>query len=50
MDTFGGYGLASEYGIEQKFRAARGPVIAPISTNIILAGIAHRDLGLPKSY
>lgn len=50
MDTFGGYGLASEYGIEQKFRAARGPLIAPISTNIILSGIAHRDLGLPKSY
>jgi acyl-CoA dehydrogenase len=50
MDTFGGYGLASEYGLEQKFRAARGPLIAPISTNIILAGIAHRDLGLPKSY
>lgn len=50
MDTFGGYGLASEYGIEQKFRAARGPVIAPISTNLILAGIAHRDLGLPKSF
>lgn len=50
MDTFGGYGLASEYGIEQKFRAARGPIIAPISTNIILSGIAHRDLGLPKSY
>lgn len=50
MDTFGGYGLASEYGLEQKFRAARGPLIAPISTNIILSGIAHRDLGLPKSY
>jgi alkylation response protein AidB-like acyl-CoA dehydrogenase len=50
MDTFGGYGLASEYGLEQKFRASRGPLIAPISTNIILAGIAHRDLGMPKSY
>ena len=50
MDTFGGYGLASEYGVEQKFRAARGPLIAPISTNLILAGIAQRDLGLPRSY
>lgn len=50
MDTFGGYGLASEYGVEQKFRAARGPLIAPISTNLILAGIAHRDLGMPKSF
>lgn len=50
MDTFGGYGLASEYGIEQKFRGARGALIAPISTNLILAGIAHRDLGMPKSF
>lgn len=50
MDTFGGYGLAREYGIEQKFRQARGPMIAPISTNLVLAGIAHRDLGLPKSF
>ena len=50
MDTFGGYGLASEYGVEQKFRAARGPLIAPISTNLILAGIAQRDLGMPRSY
>ena len=50
MDTFGGYGLASEYGIEQKFRGARGAMTAPISTNLILAGIAHRDLGLPKSF
>lgn len=50
MDTFGGYGLASEYGIEQKFREARGPMIAPISTNLILAGIAQRDLGMPRSY
>jgi alkylation response protein AidB-like acyl-CoA dehydrogenase len=50
MDTFGGAGLASEYGIEQKFRAARGPLIAPISTNLVLAGIAHRDPGLPKSF
>lgn len=50
MDTFGGYGLASEYGIEQKFRGARGALIAPISRNLILAGIAQRELGLPRSY
>ena len=50
MDTFGGYGLAVEYGIESKFRQSRGPLIAPISTNLILAGIAHRELGLPKSF
>lgn len=50
MDTFGGYGLATEYGIAQKFTQSRGRLIAPISTNIILSGIAHRELGLPRSY
>jgi len=50
MDTFGGYGLANEYGIAQKFTQSRGRLTAPISTNIILAGIAHRELGLPRSY
>jgi alkylation response protein AidB-like acyl-CoA dehydrogenase len=50
MDTFGGAGLAVEYGIEAKFRQSRGPLIAPISTNLILAGLAHRELGLPKSF
>ncbi|MFC4003848.1 acyl-CoA dehydrogenase family protein [Prauserella oleivorans] len=50
MDTFGGYGVAEEYGIERRFREARLPMIAPISNNIVLAGIAHGTLGLPKSY
>jgi acyl-CoA dehydrogenase len=50
MDTFGGYGLAAEYGVERRFREARLPLIAPISNNIVLAQIAHGTLGLPKSY
>jgi acyl-CoA dehydrogenase len=50
MDTFGGYGVAEEYGIERRFREARLPSIAPISNNIVLAQIAHGTLGLPKSY
>jgi acyl-CoA dehydrogenase len=50
MDTFGGYGVAEEYGIERRFREARLPTIAPISNNIVLAQIAHGTLGLPKSY
>ena len=50
MDTFGGYGLAVEYGVEAKFRQSRGPLIAPISTNLVLAGLAHRELGMPKSF
>ncbi|MFF5989476.1 acyl-CoA dehydrogenase family protein [Prauserella flavalba] len=50
MDTFGGYGVAEEFGIERRFREARLPMVAPISNNIVLAGIAHGTLGLPKSY
>lgn len=50
MDTFGGYGVAEEYGVERRFREARLPMVAPISNNIVMAGIAHGTLGLPKSY
>ncbi|MGO4692465.1 acyl-CoA dehydrogenase family protein [Glaciibacter sp. 2TAF33] len=50
FDTFGGYAAAEEYGIERKFREARLPSTAPISNNIVLAGIAHGTLGMPKSF
>lgn len=50
MDTFGGYGAAEEYGIERRFREARLPIVAPISNNLVLAQIAHGELGLPRSY
>jgi acyl-CoA dehydrogenase len=50
MDTFGGYGLAEEYGIERKFREARLPMVAPVNNNLILAYISHSVLGMPKSY
>ena len=50
FDTFGGYAAAEEYGIERKWREARLPSTAPISNNMVLAGIAHGTLGLPKSF
>lgn len=50
FDTFGGYAAAEEYGIERKWREARLPRTAPISNNLVLAGIAHGTLGLPKSF
>jgi acyl-CoA dehydrogenase len=50
MDTFGGYGMAVEYGIERKFREARLPVVAPVSNNLVLAYIGQNVLGMPKSY
>lgn len=50
MDTYGGYGLTVEYGIERKFREARAPLVAPVNNNLVLAYIAQNTLGLPKSY
>jgi len=50
MDTFGGYGLAVEFGIERKFREARLPMVAPVNNNLVLAYIGQHVLGLPKSY
>lgn len=50
FDTFGGYAAAEEYGIERKWREARLPRTAPISNNLVLAGIAHGTLGMPKSF
>ncbi len=42
--------MAREYDIERKWRGARMARIAPVSTNLILAFIGHKVLGLPKSY
>jgi acyl-CoA dehydrogenase len=50
MDTFGGYGLASEYGIERKFREARLYLVAPVSNNMVLAHVGQHVLGLPRSF
>lgn len=50
MDTFGGYGMTTEYDIERKFREARLPMVAPVNNNLVLAYIGHATLGMPKSY
>ncbi len=50
MQTHGGYGLARDYDVERKWRETRLYQIAPISTNLILAYIGERVLGLPRSY
>ncbi len=50
MQTLGGFAFACEYDVERKWRETRLYRIAPISTNLVLAHIAHRVLGLPKSY
>jgi acyl-CoA dehydrogenase len=50
MQTFGGFGFARAYDIERKWREVRLFQTAPISTNMILAYLGHKVLGLPKSY
>ncbi len=50
LQTHGGFGVAREYDVERKWRNARMQRVAPISTNLILAYIAHGVLGMPKSY
>jgi len=50
MDTFGGYGLAEEYGIERKFREARLYLVAPVANNLVLAYVGQHVLGMPRSY
>ncbi|MBY6261668.1 acyl-CoA dehydrogenase [Azospirillum sp. 412522] len=50
LQTHGGFGFATEYHIERKFRETRLYQVAPISTNLIYAYVAEHVLGLPKSY
>ena len=50
LDTFGGFGFATEYDIERKLRETRLYQVAPVSNNLILAYLAKQCLGLPKSY
>jgi acyl-CoA dehydrogenase len=50
LDTHGGYGFAAEYDIERKLRETRLYQVAPINNNLVLAFVAEKCLGLPKSY
>ena len=50
LQTYGGFGFASEYDIERKFRETRLMQVAPISTNLILSFVAEHVLGLPRSF
>jgi len=50
LQFHGGYGFASEYDVERKFRETRLYQVAPLSTNLILSYIAEHVLGLPRSF
>jgi len=50
LQTHGGFGFATEYDVERKWRETRLFQVAPISTNLILAYLAEHVLGMPRSY
>lgn len=50
MTTFGGYGVATEYDIERKWKENRLMRTAPISNNLVLAYVAQHLLEMPRSY
>ena len=50
VQTHGGFGFATEYDVERKFRETRLYQVAPVSTNLILSYLAEHVLGLPRSY
>jgi acyl-CoA dehydrogenase len=50
LQFHGGYGFATEYDVERKFRETRLYQVAPISTNLILSHVAEHVLKLPRSF
>ena len=50
LQFHGGFGFATEYDIERKFRETRLYQVAPISTNLILSYVAEHILDLPRSF
>lgn len=50
VQTLGGNGFASEYGLGALLAAARVGRVAPVSREMILNFVAQFSLGLPKSY
>lgn len=50
IQTFGGQGYMLETGVERHFRDLRVGRIAPVPDELVLAYVAHHDLGLPRSY
>lgn len=50
VQTHGGNGLASEYGLGALLAATRVGRIAPVSREMVLNYVAQHSLGLPKSY
>ena len=50
LQTHGGNGFASEYGLTALWTATRAARTAPVSREMILNFVAQHSLGLPRSY
>ena len=50
LDAYGGYGFATEYDVERKFRETRLFMTAPINNNLVLAYLGQHVLEMPRSY
>ncbi len=50
IQTHGGNGMASEYGLADLWGLLRLLRIAPVSREMVLNFVAQQSLGLPKSY
>lgn len=50
MQTHGGFAYAKEYHIERLWREVRLLRLAPVSQEMVANYVAHKVLGLPKSY
>ena len=50
IQTLGGNGMATEYGLADLWGVVRLLRIAPVSREMVLNFVASRSLGLPKSY
>ena len=50
IQTLGGNGLSSEYGLARMLGASRLPRIAPVSREMVLNYISSNIMGLPRSY
>ena len=50
IQTHGGNGMATEYGLADLWGMVRLLRIAPVSREMVLNFVAHQSLGLPKSY
>lgn len=50
VQTLGGNGLTTEYGLARMFSASRLGRIAPVSREMILNYVSQNMMGLPKSY